>query len=65
MINPNYLKYVPDDKKNELHTNLIIDVYYFYYGIKPNDNQKIICMNNNIFDLNKENLKLVNIDIFL
>ena len=65
MINPNYLKYVPDDKKNELHTNLIIDVYYFYYGIKPDANQNIICMNNNIFDLNKENLKLVNIDIFL
>ena len=61
MINPNYLKYVPDDKKNELHTNLIIDVFYFYYGIKPNANQKIICMNNNIFDLNKENLKLISI----
>jgi len=65
MINPNYLKYIPDDKKDELHNNLIIDVYYFYYGIKPDATQKIICMNNNIFDLNKENLKLVNIDIFL
>ena len=65
MINPNYLKYIPDDKKDELHRNLIIDVYYFYYGIKPNDNQKIICMNNNAFDLTKENLKLVNIGIFL
>ena len=65
MINPDYLKYIPDDKKDELHSNLMIDVYYFYYGIKPNDNKKIICMNNNIFDLNKENLKLVNIGIFL
>jgi len=65
MINQNYLKFIPDAKKDELHTNLIIDVYYFYYGIKPNANQKIICMNNNAFDLNKENLKLVNIDIFL
>ena len=43
----------------------MIDVYYFYYGIKPDANQKIICMNNNAFDLNKDNLKLVNIDIFL
>ena len=60
MINPNYLKYISDAKKDELHTNLMIDVYYFYYGIKPNANQKIICMNNNAFDLTKENLKLVN-----
>ena len=65
MINPNYLKYIPDAKKDDIHNNLIIDVYYFYHGIKPNADQKIICMNNNIFDLNKENLKLVNIDIFL
>ena len=60
MINPNYLKYVPDDKKNELHTNLIIDVYYFYYGIKPNANQKIICINGIKFDLSKNNLRCVN-----
>ena len=33
MINPNYLKYIPDAKKDELHNHLIIDVYYFYYGI--------------------------------
>jgi len=31
MINPNYLKYIPDAKKDELHNNLIIDVYYFYH----------------------------------
>jgi len=61
MINPNYLKYIPDAKKDDIHNNLIIDVYYFYHGIKPNANQKIICMNNNIFDLNKENLKLISI----
>jgi len=59
MINPDYLKYIPDAKKDVCHTNLMIDVYYFYYGIKPNENQKIICMNNDIFDMTKENLKLV------
>ena len=35
------------------------DVYYLYHGIKPNKNEKIICMNNDIFDMTKENLKLV------
>ena len=61
MINPNYLKYIPDAKKDDIHNNLIIDVYYFYHDIKPNADQKIICMNNNMFDLNKENLKLISI----
>ena len=59
MINPDYLKYIPDAKKDEIHRNLIIDVYYLYHGIKPNKNEKIICMNNDIFDMTKENLKLV------
>ena len=40
MINPNYLKYIPDAKKDDIHNNLIIDVYYFYHGIKPNADQK-------------------------
>jgi hypothetical protein len=36
----------------------MIDVYYFYHGVKPNANQVIVCMNNNTFDLDKENLSM-------
>ena len=61
MINPNYLKYVPYIKHDEIHTSLIHDVYYFYHGIKPTANQTIICMNKNLYDLDKKNLKLFNI----
>ncbi len=44
--------------KDTCHTNLMIDVYYFYHGVKPNANQVIVCMNNNTFDLDKENLSM-------
>ena len=53
MINPNYLKYIPDAKKDEIHKSLMTDVYYLYHAIKPNKNEKIICMNNDIFDMTK------------
>ena len=59
MIKSNYLKYIPDHKKDdsEMHKSLMIDVYYLYHGIKPNKNEKIISMN----DMNKENLKLISL----
>ena len=62
MITSNYLQYIPespDHKKYEIHKSLMTDVFYLYHGIKPTKNQKIICITNDIFDLSKENLKLV------
>ncbi len=41
---------------------MVQDVYYFYYGYKPNNNQIIKCINNNKFDLDKNNLVLVQYD---
>lgn len=61
MIDSTYLMYIPDPKKDECHRNLMNDIYYFYHGVKPNENQIIVCMNSNIFDLDKKNLKVVNI----
>ena len=63
MLNPSYIKYIPDDKIELCHYNLLVDVYYFYHGYKPTDKQKIICINDNIFDLSKHNLKIIDIDI--
>ena len=33
MINPNYLKYIPYAKKDDMHKSLIIDIYYLYHGV--------------------------------
>ena len=44
MLNPLYIKYIPDDKKEECQYKLLVDMFYFYYGIKPSENQKITCV---------------------
>ena len=61
MINPNFLKYVPEDKKDEIYYNMIVDIYYFYNDVKPNENERIILLDGNKYNLTKENLRLVNI----
>ena len=61
MINQLYLQYIPEEKKEECYNSMIRDVYYFYYGIYPSNDQIIICINNNKFDLDKNNLKLISI----
>ena len=61
MIDKSYLKYIPVEMREKLHYNLMVDVFYFYYGYKPTDNQKIKCINENNFDLNKTNLVLISI----
>ena len=40
----------------KIHYNLMVDVFYFYYGYKPTDNQIIKCINGDIFDLDTNNL---------
>ena len=59
MIDKSYLKYIPVEMREKLHYNLMVDVFYFHYGYKPTNNQKIKCINNNKFDLNKSNLILI------
>ena len=31
MLNPSYIKYIPDDKIELCHYNLLVDVYYIYH----------------------------------
>ena len=40
---------------------MIDDIYYFYYGYRPNNNQIIKCINGNMYDLDKNNLILIDI----
>ena len=59
MINIRYLYYIPLEKRDETYNSLVIDIYYFYYGIKPELNENIICINGNKYDLRKDNLLLI------
>jgi hypothetical protein len=58
MIDSRYLKYIPIEDHEYYRNILLKDVYYFYHGIKINDDVKIICKNGNELDLSRENLTL-------
>ena len=59
MINTRYLHYIPLEKRDETYKSMVEDIYYFYFGIKPKSNEKIICINAKRFDLNKSNLLII------
>ena len=61
MINIKYLHFIPLEKRDDVYKSLVEDIYYFYYGIKPNNYQTIKCMNGNMYDLDKNNLVLIDI----
>lgn len=61
MINISYLQYIPEEIQEQLHYNLMVDVFYFYHGYKPNNYQTIKCINGNMYDLDKNNLVLIDI----
>ena len=56
-----YLEYIIANKRDNSYNDILVDIYYSYYGIKPTKTQKIICLNDNIFDLKKNNLKIIDI----
>ena len=53
MINIKYLHFIPLEKRDDVYKSLVEDIYYFYFGIKPNNDQTIKCMNGNMYDLDK------------
>ncbi len=59
MINQSYLQYILEVKRQECYNCMIEDVYYFYYGYRPNNHQTIKCINVNIYDLDKNNMILI------
>ena len=58
MINIKSFDYIPDDKKQECYKSMVNDIYFFYYGIKPSYNDIIICIDDNPYNLDKNNLLL-------
>lgn len=61
MINTSYLQYIPEDKREQCYKSLVEDVYYLYHSYKPNNNQSIKCINGDMYDLDKNNLILIDI----
>jgi hypothetical protein len=59
MIDSRYLNYIPTEQHDYYRNILLQDVYYFYHGIKVEDDIKIICKNGNEYDLSRENLILI------
>ena len=59
MINTKYLKYISEEKQDEVYQSMIRDIYYFYYGVRPNEKETITCLNGLIYDMSKGNLKIV------
>ena len=58
-VNFTAFKYIPLEYKEQCYLSMVIDIYYFYYNNKPKENEMIICIDGNQFNLNKENLKIV------
>ena len=59
MINTKHLKYILEEKQDEVYQSMIRDIYYFYHGMKTNENETIICLNGLKYDLSKDNLRIV------
>lgn len=62
MINTRYLHYIPLEKRDNPYNDILVDIYYSYYGIKPTANQKIICIDGYMFNFSKHNLKIIDIN---
>lgn len=59
-LNKKYLNFIDENKQSEIHNQLLRDIYYFYYGIKIDKSQKIIQIDNDIYNVSRNNLFLVN-----
>jgi hypothetical protein len=59
-VNLAAFKYIPLEYKEQCYKSMLNDIYYFYYKIKPNNNEKIICIDGNKFNLSRDNLQLMN-----
>lgn len=50
--------YIPIEKRNECYISLLNDVYFFYHGIKPDENEAVITNDGNKWNMNKSNLRI-------
>jgi hypothetical protein len=55
-LNKDYFKYIDENKRDETHKELLKDIYYFYYGVKINETYEIKQIDNDIYNVSKNNL---------
>jgi hypothetical protein len=63
-VNLMAFNYIPFEFRDKCYNYMVNDIYYFYNNIKPNNNQKIICIDGNNLNLSRDNIYLI-IIIFL
>ena len=60
-VNLNAFNYIPFEFRDKCYSSMVNDIYYFYNNIKPNNNQKIICIDGNNLNLSRDNLMIISI----
>ena len=60
-VNLKAFNYIPFEFRDKCYNSMINDIYYFYNNIKPNNNQKIICIDGNNLNLSRDNLMIISI----
>lgn len=58
MINTGYLKYITREQQEQCYLSMLNDIYYFYYGVRPSENEYIVCLNDIKYDLSRTNLEI-------
>ena len=61
MFNMSYLEYIIENKRDNGYDDILVDIYHSYYGIKPTEKQKVICIDGYMFNFSKQNLKIIDI----
>ena len=55
-INQKYLEYIPKERQEEIHQSLLKDIYYFYTGMKAEE--EVLQKNGDKIDVSKDNLEV-------
>jgi hypothetical protein len=59
-VNLKAFKFIPLEFKEQCYKSMLNDIYYFYHNKRPNNNEKIICIDGNKFNLSRDNLEIIN-----
>ena len=60
-VNLKAFNYIPFEFRDKCYNSMVNDIYYFYNNIKPNNNQKIKCIDGNNLNLSRDNLMIISI----
>lgn len=58
-VNLKAFKYIPYEHQEQCYNSMLNDIYYFYYSTRPKNNETIICIDGNKYNLSRNNLLLM------